>query len=76
MLDARELNLLYCAYIGIGYDDKCIRGRDSDGHSPDTCTTLGMYRCPSIAVSIVTPAHAIRYGSRATRMMHTFVRGE
>lgn len=45
-------------------------------HVPETCTTWGTYLRPSTAVIRATPAHAILCGSRATRMMQRFVRGE
>ena len=43
---------------------------------PETWTTCGMTFLPSMVVMRVTLAHAILCGSRATRMMQRFVRGE
>lgn len=59
-----------------GEEERKNKRNGKSKHVPDTCITLGKYTLPSILESILTPAHAVRYGSRATRIMQRFVVGE
>lgn len=58
------------------YASESDKTDDRSKHIPETCITLGKYTFPSILESILTPAQAVRYGSRATRMIQRFVVGE
>jgi hypothetical protein len=55
------------------YQKKGDKGR---GNVPETATTRGMTGCPPISLTNVSPVHAVRTCSRATRMMHSEVVGE